>query len=317
MERILITGGTGFLGRRLGKHFREQGHSVLLTGRNNKQLLLAEKFSGCPSVAMDVCRIESIRDTFVEFQPDVVIHAAATKFVDRAEHYPMEAIDINVLGSQNVARESINGGVRLVIGISTDKASPPVRNTYGMTKALMERLFCSLEGKTNTHFLCVRYGNVAWSTGSVLCIWKNMLEKEGIIRTTGPGMTRFFFTVDEAVQLVITAYKHAEELIGKVLSRSMKSAKLEDILEIWTQQENASFVRIDGRPGERNLEYLIGDLELPYTITKYYDGIQHFIIRFNQKVSISLKEGLSSENTDRLTKKEILNILNNPPEEEN
>jgi len=315
MARILITGGTGFLGRRLGKRFREQGHEVLLTGRNNKLILFAEEFAGCRAAAMDVCRIEAVRDTFAEFKPDTVIHAAATKFVDRAEHYPMEAVDVNVVGSQNVARAAIDAGVRLVIGISTDKAAPPVRNTYGLTKALMERLFCSLDGKTDTHFLCVRYGNVAWSTGSVLCIWKKMLEANGVIETTGPEMTRFFFTVDEAVGLVRTAYEHSDELYGQVLSRHMKSAKLEDILKIWTARANGEYRRIEGRPGERNLEYLIGDLELPYTITRDYGGIQHFVIRFNRKAEQPLAEGLSSENTERLSEDEILAIVNNPPVE--
>ena len=68
--------------------------------------------------------------------------------------------------------------VKLVIGISTDKSSPPVRNIYGMTKSLMERMFCLMEGKSDTHFVCVRYGNVAWSTGSVLGIWKKMLKNQ-------------------------------------------------------------------------------------------------------------------------------------------
>src|SRR5262249_33157336 len=125
---------------------------------------------------------------------------AATKFVDLAEKLPLECVDVNVLGSENVARVSMEYEVQTVIGISTDKATPPVRNTYGLTKALMERVFCGLDGKTKTRFLCVRYGNVAWSTGSVLPIWKKMHEETGVIGTTGPDMRRFFFTVDEAVK---------------------------------------------------------------------------------------------------------------------
>jgi FlaA1/EpsC-like NDP-sugar epimerase len=95
----------------------------------------------------------------------------------------MEAIDINVIGSQHVARVAMELGVETVIGISTDKASPPVRNTYALTKALMERMFCSLNGKTATKFVCVRFGNLAWSTGSVLPIWKRMIDQSGVIGT--------------------------------------------------------------------------------------------------------------------------------------
>lgn len=314
--KILVTGGTGFLGKRLGKRLREMGNQVVLSGRNNKQNLQAIEFSGCEVIAMDVSSIESVRDIVSQVKPEVIIHAAATKFVDIAEKQPMEAVDVNVVGSQNVARVAIEKGVNLVIGISTDKASPPIRNIYGLTKSLMERMFCAMEGKSATHFLCVRYGNVAWSTGSVLGIWRKMLKKQGFIGTTGPEMFRFFFTVDEAVDLVVTALEHAMELQGKVLSRKMKAAQLEDILKVWTVQEGKRYERILGRPGERNEEYLIGELELPYTSAVDFNGITHYILSFNNKADKSLPSILSSSNAERLTKEEIKTLINNPPIEE-
>ena len=228
----------------------------------------------------------------------------------------MEAIDINVRGSQNVARVAIERGVELVIGISTDKASPPVRNTYGLTKALMERLFCAMDGNSSTRFLCVRYGNVAWSTGSVLGIWRKMLKERGVIGTTGPEMLRFFFTVDEAVNLVLVAFEHAAELHGKVLARQMKAARMDDILNIWTAQEGARYELIAGRPGERDEEFLIGELELPYTRTINYGGTTYFVISFNQKVDNPVSEVLSSGNAERLSIAEIKWLINNPPIEE-
>jgi UDP-N-acetylglucosamine 4,6-dehydratase/5-epimerase len=263
---------------------------------------------------MDVCRIESVRDTVIEIQPEVIIHAAATKFVDLSEIYPMEAIDVNVLGAQNVARVAIDKGVGLVIGISTDKASPPVRNTYGMTKALMERMFCAINEKRYTKFLCVRYGNVAWSTGSVLPIWRNMLKEKNMIGTTGPEMLRFFFTVDEAVDLILTALEHAEEFQGKVISRQMKAAMIEDILKLWTAQEGARYERIDGRPGERSVEFLFGEQELPYTRVQKLNGILHYVISFNHAVEDPVSEVLSSANAPRLTDDEIRSLINNPPD---
>lgn len=226
MTKIVITGGTGFLGKRLGFSLRELGNEVVLAGRNNKQLLLASSFSGCQSLAMDVSYIESVRDIITQVKPEVIIHAAATKFVDISEQQPMEAVDVNVVGSQNVARVAIEKSVDTVIGISTDKASPPVRNTYGLTKALMERMFVGMNSKSATKFLCVRYGNVAWSTGSVLCIWRKMLKEKGVIGTTGPEMYRFFFTVDEAVELVMAALQNKDQFQGKILSRKMKAAQM-------------------------------------------------------------------------------------------
>lgn len=316
MTRILITGGTGFLGKRLGRELRNAGHSMVLTGRNNKQLFAAANFSGCETLAMDVSHIEAVRDIVSQTQPDVIIHAAATKFVDISEKQPMETVDVNVIGSQNVARVAIEKNVKLVIGISTDKASPPVRNTYGMTKALMERMFCSMDGKSPTHFMCVRYGNVAWSTGSVLCIWKKMLEEKGVIGTTGPEMYRFFFTVDEAVALVLTALENAERFHGKVLSRQMKAAQMGEILRVWTEQEGSRFELIQGRPGERNEEFLFGEQELPYTQEIVLNGIPHFVIAFNQKAEQPVSAVLSSSNTQMLTETEIKAIINNPPIEE-
>jgi FlaA1/EpsC-like NDP-sugar epimerase len=315
--KILITGGTGFLGQYLGKRLKEMGNEVILTGRNNKRNFLAARTTGCQVIAMDVCRIESVRDIITEVRPEVIIHAAATKFVDVSEVYPMETVDINVVGSQNVARVAIDKGVNLVIGVSTDKASPPVRNTYGMTKALMERVFCAMNGKSHTKFLCVRYGNVAWSTGSVLSIWRDMLKEKGVIGTTGPEMLRFFFTVDEAVALVLTALEHAEILQGKVLSRQMKAARMEDILKIWTAQEEARYEIIAGRPGERSVEFLFGEQELPYTCSQVYNGIMHYIISFNQKVENPVYEALSSANAERLSDDEVKALINNPPDLEN
>jgi UDP-N-acetylglucosamine 4,6-dehydratase len=314
-KTILVTGGTGFLGRRLGIALKGK-YRVVLTGRNNKQNAFAQKYTGCEVLPMDIVNIEGVRDTFTEVKPDIVIHAAATKFVDLAEKQPMECVDVNSIGSQNIARIAVEKGVKDVIGISTDKAAPPVRNTYGLTKALMERVFCSMNGKTDTRFCCVRYGNVAWSTGSVLTIWKKMHEETGTIGTTGPEMRRFFFTVDEAVKLVITAMDNMEELQGKVLSREMKSAQIEDLLTTWTKNKGGIYERIEGRPGERDDEFLIGETELPYTEVKYYDDVRHYIIAFNDKAKEPLKEVFSSANATRLTEAEMMDIIDNPPKEE-
>ena len=312
-KRLLITGGTGFLGKRLGLRLKDK-YDVVLTGRNNKQNFAAQKFTGCKIAPLDVSNIEAVRDVFSEYSPEIVIHAAATKFVDLAEKYPMECVDVNVTGSQNVARVCVEKGVDVAIAISTDKAAPPVRNIYGLSKAIMERIFCSMDGKTQTKFAAVRYGNVAWSTGSVLCIWKKMLEETNVIGTTGPEMRRFFFTVDDAVDLVIASLDNIDIAHGKVLSRMMKAAQIQDILRVWTKMVKGSkFEKIEGRPGERDDEFLIGDLELPYTRELMLNNIVHYLISFNEKVTNPVSFGLSSANTERLTDEEISFIINNPP----
>jgi FlaA1/EpsC-like NDP-sugar epimerase len=129
-------------------------------------------------------------------------------------------------------------------------------------------------------------------------------------------MRRFFFTVDEAVELVVTAMEDIGNVQGKVLSRKMKAAQIEDILKIWVKHKGGRYEKIEGRPGERDDEFLIGDLELPYTEEITYNNILHYLISFNQKVKKPLSTGLSSANTERLTDDEILAIINNPPTEE-
>lgn len=311
-KTVLVTGGTGFLGRSLGLALKTK-YNVVLTGRNNKQNFFAQKVSGCQVLPMDVSNIESVRDVFSEVRPHIVIHAAATKFVDLAEKQPMECVDVNVIGSQNVARVALEKNAEIVVGISTDKAAPPIRNIYGMSKAMMERMFCAMNGKTGTKFTCVRYGNVVWSTGSVLPIWSAMHAETGVIGTTGPEMRRFFFTVEEAVNLVLTSIRNIDEVAGKVLSREMKAAQIEDVLKTWVKYKGGKWEKIEGRPGERNDEFLVGDIELPYSSEIMYDGIRHFLISFNEKALVPLKEIVYSANAPRLSESEIQSIINHVP----
>jgi len=315
-QTALITGGTGFLGRHLGMRMAND-YNVVLTGRNNKHNRDAQEATGCQTLPMDVTNIESIRDVFTEVRPEIVVHAAATKYVDLSEVQPMECLDVNVLGSQNIARVAVEKGVATVIGMSTDKTAPPVANTYGLTKALMERLFCAMNAKTDaTRFACVRHGNIAWSTGSVFPIWKKMHDATGVIGSTGPDMTRYFSKVDEAADLVLTAVTHIEEVQGAVLSRKMKAALIRDFLEVWIKHKGGRWEQIQGRPGERPHEYLIGQPELMYTTEEEYDGVPHFKIKFNEPVENPLPEPFCSKDAPRLTEDEMLDIINNPPAEE-
>jgi len=310
---VLITGGTGFLGRNLAPVLKDK-YTVVLAGRNNKQNMMAQQTTGCQVLPMDVANIEAVRDIFTEVRPDIVIHAAATKFVDLAEIQPMECVDVNVTGSQNIARVAVEKGVDVCLAISTDKAAPPVRNTYGLSKAIMERVFCAMNGKTDTKFASVRYGNVAWSTGSVLPIWRRMHKETNVIKTTGPEMRRFFFTVDDAVRLVLTALEEIETIQGKVLSRYMKAAQIQDLLDVWIEEKGGSWERMEGRPGEREDEFLIGEIELPYAYETKYGDVTHYIISFNEKSEKPLTTGLSSANTARLSHEEMLALINSPSE---
>ena len=314
MRTILITGGTGFLGRHLGMFFGRENR-VVLAARNNAQNALAGKLTGCEVLPLDVTNIEAIRDVFTEVKPDVVIHAAATKYVDLSEKYPMECLDVNVAGSQNIVRVSLEKGVDTLIGMSTDKAAPPVANTYGLTKALMERVFCAMNGKSATKIACVRHGNIAWSTGSFLPIWKKMHEDDGEIGSTGPDMTRYLSTVDEAVELVATAIQNIDEDQGSVLSREMKAVKIRNMLETWIKLKGGSWHQIEGRPGERPDEYLMGMPELLYTRQSTFNDAVHYVTRFDKPVDEPLAQIRCSADAEHMSEAEMADIIENAPDE--
>jgi UDP-N-acetylglucosamine 4,6-dehydratase len=313
MKKILITGGSGFLGRHLAQKLKGQ-YQVLLGARNNGNNMLAEIKTGCTVVPLDITNEKSIRDVLNEFRPDTIIHAAATKFVDISEKNPFECIDVNIIGSENIARQAIECGIENVIGISTDKAAPPVGNIYGHSKAVMERLFSSLNGRGKTRFVCVRFGNIAWSTGSVFPIWERMANVDKKIGTTGPHMRRFFFTVYDAADLVITATLNIERFQGGILSLKMKSAQVEDILKVWSKNFNVPYEKIGERPGDKLDEVLIGKIELPHVQPVEIEGRSYYFINFYQKYENDLADEVSSANAEKLTDEELLHLITNKPE---
>lgn len=308
MKKILITGGTGYLGRNLGNYYKKK-YKVFLGARNNKQNFLVKSLTNCEVIPLDVSNINSINDALNFSKPNIVIHAAATKFVDLSEKFPFECVETNILGSSNVARACLNKKIETVVGISTDKASPPIKNIYGLSKSTMERIFSSMKEYGNTEFVCVRYGNVAWSTGSVLPIWKQMYEKNNLILTTGPYMRRFFFTVNEAVSLVDQALKNKKKLNGKILSVEMKSAKMIDILKVWTKNFGGRYKITEIRKGDRLDEYLIGKEELKFTSQINIKNKKYFVIDFNKPAKKSLKKIISSKTAKKLNASEIKKII--------
>lgn len=307
-KNLLITGGSGFLGINLAKKFKKK-YKVFLGSRNQKRNREASILTGCKDIPLDVSNINSIRDAVSFCNPDVIIHAAATKFVDISEEFPFECSDVNILGSSNIARVAIEKQIKTVIGISTDKASQPIKNFYGFSKAVMEKLFLNLNNSSNTNFLCVRYGNVAWSTGSVLPIWKGMHKKNKIIYTTGPKMRRFFFKIYDAVELVNFALTNSKKFAGKILCADMKAALMLDVLKVWINEYGGTYKIAKSRKGDRLDEYLIGYNEIENTSKIKLKNKIYYIIDPNKKVSKSIKNIVSSKNSKKHTKEELKELL--------
>lgn len=310
--KVLITGGNGFLGTNLGLKLSNDGFEVLLASRNNKANFIAARNTKCIVAPLDITNLNSVDDTICIYKPDIVIHAAATKFIDLSEIYPNETIDVNILGSQNIARSCIKNKVKYLIGISTDKAAPPVRNTYGLSKALMERLFLGLANTSDTIISCLRYGNVAWSTGSVLVEWKRQAEQNNKIITCGPEMYRYLFTVQNACELVYRAIKNIDIINGKLLTLDMKAVKIRRLLEVFCRINNCSYEEVNPRQGERDTEFLVGETELPHASTINLDKKIHYLIDFTKNLKSSeleIQHPISAKTSTQMNENDIENII--------
>jgi UDP-glucose 4-epimerase len=177
----------------------------------------------------------------------------------------------------------------------------------------MERLFCSLNPKTDTLFTSVRLGNIAWSTGSVLPIWQRMLDEGAEITTTGPESRRFFLGVDDAVKLVNLCIERADELQGKVLAPRYRQAQVKDVLAKFVELKGGSWKQGEARPGERAEEVLVGDLELPYCHEVEFDGAAHYLLDFNTKAVKPLESLVSTGNVEPLSAAEIERLIAQQP----
>ena len=228
-KKYLITGGAGFLGGELIERILQQGGEVVTVSRNEGKLIeLKSKYkdSKLEIHTGDICD----EFTLPRLMRGItgVFHLAAFKHVGLAETQGRECIKSNVIGSMNVLEQAVKNDVEFVIGISTDKAAQ-VSGTYGASKYLMERMFTQFEQDfPNTKFRIVRYGNVLYSTGSVLCIWKEKLQKGEEIIVTDPAATRYFWTLNQAVDLIFDCMENATS--SHFHFPSMKSMSMGNLL---------------------------------------------------------------------------------------
>jgi len=268
----LVTGGAGFLGKPLVEHILSQGARVRVLGRDEGTLVaLKEKH---PSVEIYT---GDISDTFEVMQAmknvTGVFHLAASKHVGLAEKFVRENIKTNTIGSLNIYEQSIKQDLTFVLVISTDKAAQ-VSGVYGATKFLMERLAKQYEDlNPKCKYRVVRYGNVLYSTGSVLCKWKDLIEAGKGVTVTEPKATRFFWTVEQAIELILDCMKHATD--STPYCPSMKSMSIANLLQAMVEKYSNGVdipISIIGlQPGE-NLHEKVLD-EGPYS-----NEVQEFTI---------------------------------------
>lgn len=258
---ILITGGTGSLGKALVSYLLTQTNvrRVAVFSRDElKQLQMRKEFGNDPRLRWflgDIRDIERLKRALhgVEF----VIHAAALKQVDTGEYNPMEFIKTNVLGSQNLIDASIESGVKKVVALSTDKASSPI-NLYGATKLTADKLFVAANNYSFTYgttFSVVRYGNVMGSRGSVIPFFKEIAASGRPLPITDLRMTRFLISIDQAVTFVIESLKIMEG--GELYVPRIPSMKITDLAQAIAP--GAPMEEIGMRPGEKLHEEMISE----------------------------------------------------------
>ena len=223
----LVTGGGGFLGQPLVKHILNEGARVRIIGRDEGTLVMMKERH--PSIEIQP---GDISDEFEVKQAmkdvDGVFHLAASKHVGLAETFVRENLKSNVIGSFNIYEQSLKQDLDFVLAISTDKAAQVV-GVYGATKLMMERLSKQYQNlNPNCKYRIVRYGNVLYSTGSVLCKWKDLIEQNKELIVTEPDATRFFWTVEQAIDLILDCMENAID--STPYCPNMKSMSIKSLL---------------------------------------------------------------------------------------
>ncbi len=267
---ILITGGTGFLGRQLTKEILNYNpHSIRIFSRDEvkhhevqEEFNYNEKLRNLIGDVRDYQRLKRACEGV-----DIVIHAAALKRLDILEYNVDESIKTNVIGTLNVVNACLENNVEKAVFISTDKACSPV-NTYGACKFVSERIFTESnfnKGSKKTIFTVVRYGNVLESTGSVIPFFTSKIKEGKKVPLTDERMTRFIISPEQAVELVIDALRYC--VGGEVFVPQLPAFKIVDLIEILKEKYKAkNGIEVIGlRPGEKIHELMINFPEVPRT----------------------------------------------------
>jgi FlaA1/EpsC-like NDP-sugar epimerase len=291
---VLITGGTGSLGkvltRRLLAEETDSPAKIIIFSRDEaKQHQMRIEYQKLTKPTDEIIyhnferliefRIGDVRNYHSVAgalrQADIVINAAALKQVPSCEYFPYEAVLTNITGAENIVRaiREQNLGVETVVGVSTDKACKPV-NTMGMSKAIQERIWISANLTIPaTRFICVRYGNVLASRGSVIPLFHEQIAKGGPLTVTTPEMTRFLLSLNEAVDTILAALKWAKA--GEIYIPKIPAAKVTDIATVLIGERKIPIEFTGIRPGEKLHEILVSAEEAWRT----YDRAQYFAIK--------------------------------------
>ena len=304
-SNILITGGTGSFGNRIAEHLLTHGpRQIRIYSRDEKkQWEMRRMFPQFRYIIGDVRDPQRLDEAM--FGVEYVFHAAALKQVPSCEQYPQEALKTNVIGSQNACAAARENKVKVFVALSTDKAVKPV-NAMGVSKAMMEKIVCSQNlNENSTTYCCVRYGNVMGSRGSVIPLFRELIDRDMPLTLTVPHMTRFLMTLDQSVDLVLHAMTNAKG--GEIFVRKAPACTISKLAEAMAAKfslrgANHPIETLGIRPGEKIHETLVNE----YEIQRVREEKDYFAIypEYRNDGDFSSKEvgvEYTSENTTQLT----------------
>lgn len=304
---IIITGGSGSLGTAILERAERENWTARFTviARNESKMnLVRRRFPRVNCVVGDVRDRDHLTVLFKG--QDYIIHAAAIKIVPVAEANPREAVLTNIIGSENVAQAAVEAGVRRVVGISTDKACGPTY--YGLTKRLMEGIFRQANRWGNTEFVLCRYGNVLGSSNSVVPFFMKQKEDNVPFTITDFDMTRFWLSMEQAVDLVLYTLRTANA--GVIVVPKAPAMPVADLARVIDPEREQ--IEIGIRPGERLHEMLIVREEALHTIEEekfFYIYPPDYVFPPHIKVLPKLYEYRSEEPAHWLTREEMVDLL--------
>lgn len=311
-KTFLITGGTGSLGNKIVREIIKHSPKkvIVLSRDEDKQYTMANELPS-PLIHFELGDIrDEKRMMEVTRNVDIIVHAAALKHVPPSEKEPMEFIKTNILGTRNVIEAAIANEVPIVIGVGTDKAVKPI-NLYGMTKSIQEKMMIAANKKNNTRFICVRYGNVIGSRGSVIPFFKKKLLNNEPLTITNPNMTRFLLRLEEAINLIFHAIDKGEG--GEIFVKKMPACRMDDLAKAMinglSKEENYPTKIVGFRPGEKIHEVLVSEDEMRRA--KEFEDmfiIQDYSHEDNYPTVEKIEE-YGSYNTKRLNQEEIIELL--------
>ena len=275
-KKILVTGGSGSIGKEIVKKCLFEGASFVRVFSNDENGLYEAELEfpqkNIEYIIGDIRNFETVNSVVKDI--DIVFHTSALKHVDRCELNPFEAVTVNTIGTYNICKASLRESVSKVINISTDKAVNPV-GVLGATKLLSEKLISSESflNKSKTIFSSVRFGNVLQTRGSILPRIESQIKQGGPITLTDKKMQRFFMTKSQSVELILKAAEYAKG--GETFVLKMPLILLNDLFDVMNEliapnyKLNPSKIKtkiIGIRPGEKITEYLLTNFELEHVL---------------------------------------------------